>query len=606
MSSFDTNARLGLPSDQEMSEALTPKLPAWCALSGWHFVAACGVAFFFAYHSYLHLFYSDLWGHVSYGEWILQHEKLPTEDPFVPLAAGVPVIATAWGGQVLLAWAVRLGGHEWLSHVFAVTVWLSYVLLARAFWFRTRHGGVALLAAFATWCIAWGRHAIIRPEIFGALCFAALIWLVARSRREFADALGWHALRLCEGRGDQPRPSMTQGVAPNGLMSSDVEAASKLQTVVTLTGIGVVFVAWANLHGSAIVGLAFLGCYLLGRSIEVLWRERDWSALLSDSDWRFWLLATQVALLGICCNPYGIDLLIHTLLFAGHPNLKDIVEWYPLKMVSVEGITIGASWVLGAVLFRHSRVRVKVGDVCVLAFFTWAVATKVRMVAWYAPVSMWVFAPHLADVLSRVDFDRWRRELIPVLSLRSFRWSAVIVLLAWVTMCFTPISRVLLGSGLSRETRQLYSRGTPIELTAHLREHPPTGLVFGPQWWGDWLVSQGPPQMHVMATTMSVHLLPPRVWKDYLLIANGQATADAMLTRYRANTVIIDKKMQTSLLRAISSSANWEVTYEDDVGLIAVRKGTRIAEPSEPEPSSACECEGEKEDAGQTMTEEPV
>ena len=111
MSSSDTNARLGLPSDQEMSEALTPKLPAWCALSGWHFVTAWGVAFFFAYHSYLHLFYSDLWGHVSYGEWILQHETLPTEDPFVPLAAGVPVIATAWGGQVLLAWVVRLVPH---------------------------------------------------------------------------------------------------------------------------------------------------------------------------------------------------------------------------------------------------------------------------------------------------------------------------------------------------------------------------------------------------------------------------------------------------------------------------------------------------------------
>jgi len=166
MSSTDTNAVLTLPQDDELSQVLTPKLPVWCALSGWHFVAALGVAFFFAYHSYLRLFYSDLWGHVSYGEWILQHQQLPTEEPFAPLAVGVPVIATAWGGQVLLAQAVRLGGHEWLSHLFAVTVWLSYVIFSRAFWFRTRHGGAALIAAFLAWCVAWGRHAVIRPEIF--------------------------------------------------------------------------------------------------------------------------------------------------------------------------------------------------------------------------------------------------------------------------------------------------------------------------------------------------------------------------------------------------------------------------------------------------------
>src|SRR5690349_3600885 len=105
MSAPETNARLTLSNDEELSQVLAPKLPAWCALSGWHFVAAVGIALFFAYHSYLHLFYSDLWGHVAYGEWILEHKQLPTSEPFVPLAAGVPVIATAWGGQVLLALA---------------------------------------------------------------------------------------------------------------------------------------------------------------------------------------------------------------------------------------------------------------------------------------------------------------------------------------------------------------------------------------------------------------------------------------------------------------------------------------------------------------------
>ncbi len=597
MSSSDTNTRLSLPSDEDLAQVLTPKLPAWCALSGWHFVASAAVALFFVYHSYLHLFYSDLWGHVAYGEWILQHKQLPTGEPFVSLASGVPVIATAWGGQVLLALTARAGGNEWLSHLFAITVWTSYLILARAFWFRTHHGGIALLAAFIAWFISWGRHSIIRPEMFGVLSFFTLIWLIARGRTQ---------VRLTV-RGQAPQNSKMaehsvvdkSGVIPPILNFAVPDPGSPARCArewVTLSGTGVVFAAWANLHGSAIVGVVFLGCYLLGRSIELLWRDRHWSGFTTDQDWRFWFLASLISVLGMCCNPYGIDLLVHTLLFANHPNLKDIIEWYPLKMVSLEGITVGASWVLAAVLLRHSRTTMKAGDVCVLAFFTWAVATKVRMVAWYAPVAMWVLAPHLADVLVRVEFDRWRRELVPVLELRSFRWTAVVGLLAWVTVCFTPVSRVVLGSGKFREERQLYSKGTPLDLTRHLREHPPQGMVFGPQWWGDWLVWQGPPQMNVMVTTNAVHVVPPRVWKDYLHMANAHASAEALLIRYRVNTVIVCKKMQQGLVRMISSSPTWEVTYEDDVGLVAVRRTAQAA----PEVEDACSHESADEPHAET------
>jgi hypothetical protein len=269
------------------------------------------------------------------------------------------------------------------------------------------------------------------------------------------------------------------------------------------------------------------------------------------------------------------------LLFANHPNLKDIIEWYPLKMVSLEGITVGASWAFAAVLWRHSRATMRAGDVCAFAFFTWAVATKVRMVAWYAPVAMWVLTPHLADVLVRVQFDRWRRELVPPFEARSFRWTAGIGLLAWVTICFTPVSRVVLGEGKQREERQLYSKGTPLDLTRHLREHPPQGMVFGPQWWGDWLVWQGPPQMNVMVTTNAVHVVPPRVWRDYLHIANAMDSTETLLTRYRINTVVVCKKMQQGLERLISTSPNWDVTYEDDVGLVAVRRIAKSAPPVE-------------------------
>ena len=536
MDNTDTNTRTGL-ADNELSQVLTPKLPASWALSGWHFVAAVGVALFFMYHNYLHLFHTDLWGHVAYGEWILQHHRLPTEEPFVPLASGVPIIATAWLGQTILALVVRAGSHEWLSHLFAITVWATYLIFARAYWYRNRHGGAALIGAFGAWFVAWGRHSIIRPEMFGLLCFAAQLWLLAR----------------CE------------------LFDRPPAEGTPRTRHWTYLGMGALFAVWANLHGSAIVGVALLACYLAGRSVELLWRERQFAALWHDSDWWFWLTVTQISILGMCCNPYGIDLLIQTLIFPNHPNLKDIIEWYPLKMVSVEGITVGMSWVMLVVLLRHSRASVRVGDVFALALFAVAVSARVRMVAWYAPVVMWVLAPHLGDVLARCEFDRFRRELFPLLHPRSFRWTAMIGLLAWVTICFTPISRVFMeGSG--RTEKQLYSKETPLGLTTYLREHPPRGLVCGPQWWGDWLVGQGPRQLKVMVTTNSVHVVPSRVWKDYLSINNAQPATDRLLDQYRVNTLVVCKKLQKGLVERLTHMPAWETVFEDDVGIVAVRK----------------------------------
>ena len=38
------------------------------------------------YFNVLGLWYTDLWSHVAYGRWIIDHRALPTFEPFLPLA----------------------------------------------------------------------------------------------------------------------------------------------------------------------------------------------------------------------------------------------------------------------------------------------------------------------------------------------------------------------------------------------------------------------------------------------------------------------------------------------------------------------------------------
>jgi hypothetical protein len=531
----------------------SPLLSSQWALTPFHLTLVLLFCVLFMYHNYIPLFHSDLWGHVAYGDWILKHGRLPTEEPFVPLAAGSPVVDTAWLGQTILALAERIGGAEWLQHVFALTALATYLTLTATFYRQTQRIGVAVLSAFLVLGVGWSRHAILRPEGFGALLFALVIWTIVRA----------------DGRADRRpesfRPELVERPLGWGVW----------------LGVPVLFALWANLHGSFIVGFALLGCYTAGRAFEVLWETGEPWRIVRDPAFLRWSGLTELAVLGTLCNPLGMDLLVQTLLFPSHPNLKDIVEWFPLEMVSLEGIPMAASWVLTVFLLRHSRARMTPGDVLLLLVFNAAVCLRVRMVAWYAPVLMLVLAPHLNDVVRRAAaWPVWNdaREASQPFFTRSWRVSLFALFFVWMAFAFSPVSRPVLG-GKPRPDRHIYSHDTPLGVTAYLREHPPEGLVAAPQWWGDWLVWKGPPNVQVMLTTNSVHVVPPAVWKDYLAIAGALPGLDRRLNHYRINTIVVCKQLQKDLHRVVENMPGWEVAFQDDVGMVVVRKSAIAAPP---------------------------
>ena len=55
---------------------------------------------------------TDLWCHVLYGQWILEHRAIPAADPFCPLATSAPVVDSVWLSQVIFALVQRAGGID--------------------------------------------------------------------------------------------------------------------------------------------------------------------------------------------------------------------------------------------------------------------------------------------------------------------------------------------------------------------------------------------------------------------------------------------------------------------------------------------------------------
>ena len=515
---------------------MEPVPPTIRGLSATQTLVIAGFCLLFLYHNYLPLFHSDLWGHVSYGEWMLEQRQLPQEDPFTPLAEGVPVIATAWLSQVLLAQVTRLGDVEWIAHVFALTVLLTQVLLFRSLRLRGASRSVAAIMLGAVFFVAWSRHAVQRPEVFGACCFAALLWLL---------------------------PTETNLAYRPG----------KALALLTL------FAVWANLHGSFVMGLIVLGCQLAGEALETILLHGWKGIFTANPRLHGCLVQVECAVLGTLLNPYGMDLLVYSLAFPGHPNLRSVLEWFPLEMNSLEGIPMAASWLMTAVVLRLSRRRMTCTEILLLLALNAAVCARVRMIAWYAPVFGWALAPHVEEIV-----QRWRKTApnsvnrwISRLTVCSPRWAAVAVLMVWMTFVVSPISRPILG-GHRRPPQQIFSHDTPLGLTRYLQQNPPKGLVAAPQWWGDWLARHSDGQWHVMATTNAIHLLPQQVWTDYLAISVAEGGLERRLDRYRINTLIVGKALQPELERAIVRLPTWRTVYEDDIGLVAIR--TKAAVPS--------------------------
>lgn len=544
---LETPAANAAPGPEHVIQ-LNPILgPQW-ALGYLNVAITLYFALFFMYLSYQPLFHTDLWGHVGYGDWILKHRALPTEDPFVGYAKGVPVIASAWLGQVFLAEAYAIGGPEWISHLYTLVVWTTYALLVSAFYWKCRQLGTAMLGMLIGFFLVWSRHATVRPEMFGTFSFVVLLGVFAWLDRQRDEA----------------------EVAPQP------ESTTWMRELALVLIVGATFVFWANTHGSFLVGIVMLGCQAAGRLIEVAWRTRDVVQVISDRQFHRWLLLTEVALAASLINPYGMDQLLNALEFGKNPNLPDVMEWKKLEFFMPEGVQMCASWILMLILFRFSRQPIRPAEVLMLGILCYTTVVNVRMIGWYGFIFAYAMLPHLAEMSRRgiswlhsqtgwISDEVWLK-----LHKRSHLITVFCILVGWYGFALSHLATPLLG-GERRKPDRIYSAETPRGVTAFLRRHPPQGQIFNPQWWGDWLAWDGPPGLKVFMTTNAVHLAPHRYWKDYMGLSAGGTGWQQQVNKYNIETFVIHKSDQATMDVEVRNLKDWKLVYEDDLAVIVTR-----------------------------------
>lgn len=476
--------------------------------------------------NYFKLWHTDLWGHLSYGRLIWQNGTLPTTEPLMPLAKGVPMVNTAWASQLLGYLTMEQVGVAGIQFIYAALITFVAASLAITLYRRTQQPWIALLSVFFFYWCDYQQLLIVRPQLVGLACFTAV----------FVLATSYHTKKW------------------------------------TLFAIPAIFAIWANFHGSFIVGIALLGALTVGRAIDLFRRTRKWKAVFAETRTRHLLFVTELSAAAVLLNPYGIGIYPAVFEISSNPNLRHLIEWDPLtlRMKQGQAAAVLALTLIG--LYRLSPRRVTAGEVLVLTGLGLGALWTSRLIVWWAPVAAYYFGLHASAV--------WRTWMHarPKTPKRGGLYTVSILGMLWIFFAYTPLGNQLLHSKeqtpeeAELQTRKALAARTPLEAVDYFKKNPPQGLVFNSYEWGDYLLWSHPDEIKVFVAS-HVHLVPEEVWGHYLEISQAGPTWDSKLNRYGVNTVVLNPQLHGGLAQRLEDETEtWSKAFESNKTVIFERK----------------------------------
>jgi hypothetical protein len=437
---------------------------------------------------------SFLW-HLRTGQWILDHGRVPRGDLYSYTVPGHAWVAQSWLAEVVYAGvdrAVGAQGVRLLTALMGACVGLAAYRLAHRICGRRIVAAGLCVPALACSATTW----VSRPLLFGLCALVALVWIV--------------------------------------------EVPSSWMGRRAVVSVPVVMWLWANVHGTFVLGLVYLGLHLAGSWVDGRppWRGRERA-----------LVWAGTAGFAVCfVNPYGWRLVWFPFALLGRGEiLSHIGEWQSPAFRSELGILLGA-WmvVLVAVLSRASR-RPPWRDLLISAAFV-GLALWAQRNTLLAPV---VGLPVLARAVARRSGERADRSRINA------------ALLAGV---------VLLGSLVT--VRQLSSpafdlRSYPV---AAMRAVKARGLLghrlLTTDAWAGYVIRTYWPRQRVFLDDR-YDMYPESLTQEFFDVQAGRPDWSSVLAAHGVDVVVW--KPADPLPQLLSIVPGWTRIYQDDVAVVLVR-----------------------------------
>lgn len=484
------------------------------------FVLLIGAAFIWLV--YQPLWHTDLWDHLNYGQNIIETRSVSDTEPLLYLCQGVRMINIPWLAQVGMATVNNRVGLTGLQFTYALLIAMCLAVLA---WrsVRMSHssiGGIIACAIFLK--VNLSQLLVIRPQLAGVLFYCAVVaWMFGRKKH---SKLSWIFMPL-------------------------------------------LYVLWANIHGSFSMGLMLMGLAGIGRFGDVLVVSKSLRVALLDRELHRTILLTQLCAAAVLLNPAGFAIYPEVFNVADNPNIGSMYEWDALTLRSAQGQSAVAAALLAFMAIKLSPRRMHCGEMLAFVITGLLAMWSGRMLNWWAPIAGIVIGTHLIAAIRKTT--AWLRKPQP--GQRTGLWTVVNVGLVWILFGCTPFAAQVLHGRVS-DVQKLVSKETPLATVAFLNstEHLPRGISFVPAEWAGYVMNRGPRSVKPMVN-LHVHLIPEQVWSDYIRIVNGPSDWSGLMDEYGINMAVVDKVRQPELTRRIRASADWTIQFEDRQAVVFVR-----------------------------------
>jgi hypothetical protein len=452
----------------------------------------------------------DIWGHLRFGQDILQTGSIVQTDVYSYRTAGARWINHEWLSEVAFAATFNRAGATGLIAV-KVLVGLLVIGLCRNHLARRGLGPFRSVSLLVLLCIPFRMGlGTVRPQIFTYVAFLFVLLLLeqAKTGRELY-----------------------------------------------LWALPAIVAVWVNLHGGVLAGIGTIGVWIGVRIIQVLRNETGLSVRLG--------LTVRLLALGSTCglalflNPYG-ERLVAFLFTAGISPRPEISEWTPLALWSLPGLlylvllAIGIAGLAGSRQPRRPEAIVIFTAVSALPFFA------NRHYPLFALTLVVSAGAHIADASNRWAIPAWSRYL-----------RSRLVTAACVLACL-----VLLGVSWPRFgciRVDPYYFPFPARAVALLNRSGIRGNMAVPFDWGEYVLWHLGPGVKVSIDGRRETLYSDDAYRQSLDLEHGRGVWDALLKTAPTDLALTSNVSPTTNL--LSRTEGWVPLYQDTFCVLFARAG---------------------------------
>jgi hypothetical protein len=463
-------------------------------------------------------FDGDLPRHILTGNLILQTHRVPTTDIFSFRTTGYPSFPHEWLSQVIFATAYDWLGLDGVVLLAALVIMLTWGIV----YYETIRKSKSFFLALVFIALGVGAsqiHVLPRPHILTYLLTA--IWIALLESIEDNKIRSWWLLPF-------------------------------------------VMLLWVNLHGMFVLGIAILGIYLVGDFLDqpsMSWFRTNIARSL--------LLAGTLSVMATFFSPSGpkiweaiASLGSNSYITSKIPEYQSpnfhLPETWPFVMILL--LTIAG-------LARRTE-RLSWKQILLVISFTGVALYTGRMIPLFAIVVTPIGAKTVADWL-RKDYSQSRFFTIEE---NIYKINSTSNGLVWI-LAIVLFAAVLLKSGRTLDPQGqgnvFDERFFPVEAVSWLKTHPQNGHMFNEFDWGGYLLLNLWPNQQIFMDGHT-HIYGEKLTREYEQVITQGNGWEEILNKYDVNWVII--RFNTSLAKALSSSADWATAYADRTAIIFVHK----------------------------------